>query len=436
MTMKYSWIILTLLILLPGCREEEQDIYLTPEKAHYYFGKIEEACRKDNGRLWGSNIYGPLMFIDRPTRKMVTNYPDKDGLLREKDGIYTGLYPRELIIFNTASRYGSTLYGIAPLPGEEDEFRIITRALHSLLHRFHDSTGYTSSGFNTPNMDEKNARLWLKLEWKALRKAIESEGAEEQVAVRDALIFRGANHELYPAYIKDQIRFENYEGLATFTQLMLGTSSEEEFKSKLLETLDRFYSFLSYSRSYGSIHGALYATLMYRKGFDFKTIKSEDVDLGEQVRQLYDITLPSVCRDIAGSLAFNYELDVIKQEEAEREAEINQRIDRIVSTFTDKPVVYFELVSPYFDFEPEDIRPLASHGTLYEKIRISDNWGKLTVDKGGCLVSANLKYLRVTAKGFETGRNRIEGEGWHLIMNNDWEVIQVEENYFIRKLTP
>ena len=87
-----------------------------------------------------------------------------------------------------------------------------------------------------------------------------------------------------------------------------------------------------------------------------------------------------------------------------------------------------DLISPYFDFEPEDMRPLASYGTLYEKIRISDNWGKLTVDKGGCLVSANLKYLRLTARGFEEGRNRIEGDGWHMIINNDWEILQVGDN--------
>jgi hypothetical protein len=56
-------------------------------------------------------------------------------------------------------------------------------------------------------MDEKNARLWIKLEWKALRKAIESEGPDQQVAIRDALIFRGACHELYPNFATDMIRF-------------------------------------------------------------------------------------------------------------------------------------------------------------------------------------------------------------------------------------
>ena len=69
-------------------------------------------------------------------------------------------------------------------------------------------------------------------------------------------------------------------------------------------------------------------------------------------------------------------------------------------------------------------------------MRVSDNWGKLTVDKGGCLVSNNYKYLRITAKGFKEDKNQIIGEGWHLILNNDWELIEVNQNYFVRKLMP
>ena len=96
-------------------------------------------------------------------------------------------------------------------------------------------------------------------------------------------------------------------------------------------------------------------------------------------------------------------------------ADIKERIHRQISIFTEKPVVFFELESPYFDFEPEDIRSLDTLGTLYTAMRVSDNWGKLTVDNGGCLVSNNLKYLRITAKGFKEAKNHIYGEGWHLI---------------------
>jgi hypothetical protein len=325
---------------------------------------------------------------------------------------------------------------MAPLPAEDDEYRILNRAIHGLFHRFQETIGFKSSGYLTMNMDEKNARLWIKLEWKALKKALLSQGAEQELAIRDALVFRGANHEFYQKYVKDEIKFENYEGLATFTYTLLSTNSAEEFNKRLIENLDRIYSIQSYSRSYGTIHGALYATLLYWKGFDFSTIKSENVDLGELVREVYNIQLPSVCRDVAGSLALNYDLETIINEESKRESDIRERIYRMTSTFTEKPVVFLELESPYFDFEPEDIHAMDTLGTLYSKLRVSDNWGKLTVEDGGCLVSNNFKFLRITARGVKGDKNKFEGEGWILLLNNEWELVPVNQNYFVRKLIP
>ena len=96
------WNILPVLLFLIGCRGELRDTYFTPEKALRYFKKIENICNKDDGKLWGKNLYGPIMFVDRSTRKIVANQPDNDGILKEKDGIYTGIYPKELIINNIA----------------------------------------------------------------------------------------------------------------------------------------------------------------------------------------------------------------------------------------------------------------------------------------------------------------------------------------------
>jgi hypothetical protein len=431
-----KWIIVPLLIILFSCKEKEPETWFTPEIASNYFKTIEKTCNRDNGKLWGKNLYGPLMFVDRATRKITANFPDNEGLLKGKDGIYTGSYPKEKVINNSAVKFGGVLFALAPLPAENDEYRVITRAIHSLFHRFQESIGFTSSGYNTWNMDEKNGRLLIKLEWNALRKAIVSSGEEQQLAIRDALIFRGANHELYQKYVTDEIRFETYEGLATFTQIKLASNSPEEYQKRLLEFLDRIYSMQSYARSYGSIHGALYATLLDQKGFNFSTITSEDTDLGEKVREIYNIQLPDVCRDVAGSLAINYDIETIHSEESKREEDIKARISRQIDIFVEKPVVFLELESPYFDFEPEDIHSMDTLGTIYTRMRVSDNWGKLTVEKGGCLVSNNLKYLRITAKGFKADKSRYEGEGWILNLNRDWELVLVGQNYFVRKIIP
>jgi hypothetical protein len=422
--------------MLISCKGKNSESYFTTDKASRCLKDIEEICKRDNGKLWGKNLYGPIMFVERVTRRIVANQPDNEGILKSKDGVYTGIYPKELVLSNAPVKFGGTQFAMVPLPEEEDEYRIKTRTIHSLFHLFQKNEGVIASTFNLTNMDEKEARLWIKLEWKALRKAINSQGEERQLAIRDALIFRGSNRELNRKYATDENRFETYEGLATFTYTLLCTNSPEEFKSKLFENLARIYSMQSYARSYGFIHGALYASLLYDKGYDFKNIKTDSIDLGDTVRELYKIELPDICRDVAGSLAVNYDIESVNKEEEKREAEIKESIHSQISMFTEKPVVFLELESPSFDFEPEDIHSLDTLGTIYNSMRVSDNWGKLTVDKGGCLVSNNLKFIRITAKAFKADKNHISGDGWHLILNSEWELVPVDQNYFVRKLIP
>jgi hypothetical protein len=376
------------------------------------------------------------MFIDRPTRKIFANQVDKEGILKGKDGVFTGVYPKELIINNIATKFGGTLFAMAPLPSREGDTEIINRAIHGLFHCYQKVNNLEPGSLNTRHMDDKNARLWLKLEWRALRNAINSEGDLRLQAIRDALIFRGARREINPQFVKDENKFEDYEGLATYTFITLCADTAGESERRLTEYLDRYYKFQSYGRNYAFIHGALYGYLAHAKGFDFRTLKTDTLDLGIEVRNLYNIQLPAFCRDVAGSLALSYDIESIYKEEDQRLADIKERIHKEISVFTEKPVVYLELESPYFDFEPEDIRSLDTLGTVYRAIRVSDNWGKLTVDAGGCLVSYNLKFLRITAKNFKESKNHLYGEGWHLMINSDWEIVKVDQNYFIRKLMP
>lgn len=429
-------LILVVLLFFAGCKEQKDNSYFTPEKASLYFSKVETACRKDTGWLWGTNLYGPLMFVDRNSRRILANETDIEGMLKSRDGIYTGNYPNERIISTTALSFGGKTFAMCPLPPAEDEFRIVSRAIHALFHRYQMMNGITPMDFIAVNTDEKEARLWIKLEWKALRKALLAEGEEKNLAIRDALIFRGSNREQYKKYAEDNNRFETYEGLSTFTGLVLASSDLEECKTHLIEYLDWMYPFQSYSRSYGSATGALYAMLLAEKEFDFTSIKGIDTDLGILVKELYGIKLPEICRDVAGSIALNYDLDAIKREEEARLEEIKERLTKQVSIFSEKPVLLLELESPSFDFEPQDVHSLDTLGTLYTAMRVSDNWGKLTVEKGGCLISNNFKHLRIPGRGIKKEKNRISGDGWQIILNNGWLLDEINDNYIVRRVEP
>lgn len=429
-------VILAILFLFISCKEQKDNFYFTPAKASVYFAKVESVCRNDSGRLWGVNLYGPLMFVDRNTRRILANEPDMEGLLKLRDGIYTGSYPGEKIISTTALVFGGKSFAMCPLPPAEDEFRIVSRAIHALFHRHQLINGIRPLDFTAANTDEREARLWIKLEWKALRKALLSEGEEKNLAVRDALIFRGSNREQFRKHAVENNRFETYEGLSTFTGFALAASSPEECKTRLIEYLDWMYPFQSFSRSYGSVTGAFYAMLLSEKGFDFTSINSIDTDLGMIVKELYEIKLPEICRDVAGSIALNYDLDAINREEEKRLEEIKERLNKQVSRFTEKPVLLLELESPSFDFEPQDVHSLDTLGTLYTVIRVLDNWGKLTVEKEGCLISNNFKHLRIPGRSIKEDRNRISGDGWHITLNNGWVLKEINDNYIVTRVEP
>ena len=132
----------SVILILISCKEKKSETYFTPEKASRYFKDIEAICKRDSGKLWGQNLFGPIMFVERVTRRIVANQPDNENLLKLKDGIYTGLYPKELILTNAPVKFGGTQFAMTPLPtAEEDEYRIKTRAVHSLFHRFQENEG-------------------------------------------------------------------------------------------------------------------------------------------------------------------------------------------------------------------------------------------------------------------------------------------------------
>jgi hypothetical protein len=428
-----------LLIFLPlfitQCKEDEGTEYFTVEKASYYFSEVERLCDKDDGNLWGENLYGPILFIDAKTRRLYSNVQDKEGLLKPREDIFTGTFPREEVS-NYAKEFGGTLYAMAPIPEEEDYYRITSRCIHGLFHCFQIRKNIDTPDYNTSHMGERTARLWLKMEWKALERAIRTTGDTRKQAVRDALVFRSARRELYPKYIQEENKFENYEGLASFTWMMLCSESRDDYLKKLLDYYHRIYNYRSYTFSYGFVHGNIYAYLLNETGFDFSSIDSRDFDLGETLMNRYEISLPEISRDIAGSLAFSYDVDLVKEEEKQRDDQLREGLRRRTAQFTEKPVVLLELQSPNFSFEAEDTDPVDTLGTIYQTIRVSDNWGKLAVEEGGCLVSPNLKFLRVPAKNVEKDKQHITGDGWRIVLNNNWELVKVEENYFIRKLMP
>jgi hypothetical protein len=85
-------------------------------------------------------------------------------------------------------------------------------------------------------------------------------------------------------------------------------------------------------------------------------------------------------------------------------------------------------------FDPGNLIPLENYGTVYPNLRITDNWGILTVE-GGALLSADWRKVIVTVPEV-TNNHTIKGKGWTLALNSDKYTIihdETSSNYYLKK---
>ena len=59
--------------------------------AYQYFQEAQALCSRDNGKLWGVSLCGPMLFVDRKTRTVVANQADKEGILTKSGNVFVGI---------------------------------------------------------------------------------------------------------------------------------------------------------------------------------------------------------------------------------------------------------------------------------------------------------------------------------------------------------
>ena len=87
-------------------------------------------------------------------------------------------------------------------------------------------------------------------------------------------------------------------------------------------------------------------------------------------------------------------------------------------------------------FNPGNLVPLDSLGTVYPDIRIVDVWGILTVSKGA-LMNSTFSRIYVSAPSSLSAPST-QGDGWTLELNAGWTVAAGDRkgDYVVKKLEP
>src|ERR1041384_4843095 len=140
--------------------------------AQQYFQEAQGICTRDAGQLWGVSLCGPMLLVDPATRTVFANQADANGALTKQGAVFTGHWPEDQNIANTAVGWAGAKWTMIrwPLPTNEMERKRLM--MHELFHRVQDEINLPAANPSNDHLDTRDGRVWLQLEWRALRAAL------------------------------------------------------------------------------------------------------------------------------------------------------------------------------------------------------------------------------------------------------------------------
>ena len=380
------------------------------QRAQEYFKEAGALCERDGGRLWGVSVCAPMVIADMRTQTFATSQPAPEGAR-----------PRMLGLVNAPVQWGGATWSAYMwddvanrTPRERKEL-----LLHELFHAVQPQLGLAVPAQATEHLDAADGRYWLRLEWRALARALRETGQPRNLAVRDALAFRQARHKLYPASVDDERAQEITEGLAAYTGTVLAAESAADAIASaidLLGTTEAAALKASFVRTFAYISGPAYGLLLDASSPGWtRRVRGAD-DLATLVMRALAV---QPATDATAS-ATRYGGAEIRASEQQREQERQQRLAELRQRFVDGPV----LVIAGGGSGMSDSRGAAvipGIGTVYfGPFRASGDWGTLEAEKG-VLVASDGRSRRVSAPA-RRDDGTFAGDGWTFKAAPGWVV--------------
>jgi hypothetical protein len=313
---------------------------------------------------------------------------------------------------------------------QEDRIRLM---MHEAFHRVQDEIGFPMTSPQNVHLDTLDGRLWLRLEWQALEKALRADDQERNEAAEDALVFRAYRRSLFPELAKGERILEMHEGIAEYTGVKLSGMSRSRVADDLQRAQEKYQTF---PRSFAYASGPAYGLLLDELAGDWrKGLKPED-DLGTVLGESIGFEMPPDLKWEAERRSERYDLAVLRAAEEEREREREKLIASYRAVLIDGPVLILPVPHGMgCESNPNEELPISEHETIFRTCRVKAEWGILTVSRGGLLRNRERKVLYVSAPSDPDARP-LKGEGWIMELKEGWTVEPSErEGDFVLKIS-
>src|SRR5438128_1315811 len=212
------------------------------------FRELEQMCARDHGRMWGTSLCGPTMFVDPQTREITANEPVPASTL-----------PKSIGIANTSVEWGGKRWTMIMLPLPDDAYDRRVLLAHESFHRIQPKLGlFIGQEGGNAHLDTLEGRYWLQLEWRALAAALRG----DRDALSDALAFRAKRRSLFPNAAEEERALEFREGLAEYTGTAFAEPSLRKRIPHLLGALREAEKKPSFVRSFAYASGPAWGAIL------------------------------------------------------------------------------------------------------------------------------------------------------------------------------
>lgn len=382
-----------------------------PQVAKRYFEEAKKLCERDAGRLWGVSLCGPLVIFDPRTGTYATNQPEPKEPVPRFPGIVDGP-----ISWGGQRWFALPLY---MLPDKDPDLRQ-QLMLHGLFHRIQPELGFlTDDGFNE-HLDTLEGRVWIQLEWRALRRALESNGSDRAEAISDALAFRRERRRLFPGAADNERRDEIREGLASYTGIAAWASSPADARRVAASAL----AGLAGSESpppplvgnFEAASGPAYGVLLDDLNPGWRRQLRSTSDLGDLLASA--ISRPATT-DLAVAAA-RYDGAALRTAEETRDRAQQVRVAELRRRFIDGPVLTMPASGSGTSDTTGSVGIPGAGTVFFNNFTLSARWGRLNANNG-VLRSADGATLSVPITGPLEGTT-LKGDGWIATLDSGWVV--------------
>jgi hypothetical protein len=391
-------------LLLAATAAEAQ---VRPDLAKRYFDEATRLCERDAGRLWGVSLCGPMVIVDQASGTRATSQPEPEGPPPRLSGFADGP-----VSWGGARWFSFPLY---MLPENDAEARQQVM-LHGLFHRIQPELGFiTDDGFNE-HLDSLEGRVSMRLEWRALRRAVESSGRARVEAIADALAFRRDRRARFPGAAEHERREEIREGLASYTGIAAWADSPAAARRAAASALAAGDAQQSLVGNFEAASGPAYGVLLDELVPGWRRQVRATSDLGDMLASAIG-TAPTT--DVAVAAA-RYDGAAIRAVEEARDRAQQVRVAELRRRFVDGPVLTMPARGSGTSDTTGSVGIPGVGTVLFRTFTQSGPWGRLEATDG-VLRAADGETLSVPVTAPLEGA-ALRGDGWTVTVNPGWVV--------------